>query len=87
MVCDGQRAFCMCCLMKPKAVDKAMEAGVSLKSGGSSNKENSSGGAGNYFVSFKPTVILNAHAAFIFENQFLAYKNPFLASIEYVPKI
>ena len=86
LVCDGQRAFCMCCMMKPKVADKAMEAGVSLKAGTSTGKESSSGG-GNYFVSTKPIVMINLHLASVIENPFLAYKNPFLASVDYVPKI
>ena len=84
-VCDGQRAMCMCSVMMGhKAVDKAM-AGISLKAA-SANKENSSS-AGNYFVSVKSVQALNLPSASLFENQSLAYKNPFLASLEYVPKI
>jgi len=85
LACDGQRAMCMCCMMKPKVSDKAMEAGINLKVASSSNKESSSGG-GNYFTSARSTVALNALSSSIFENKFLSYKNPFLASFEYVPK-
>jgi hypothetical protein len=88
LACDGQRAMCMCrCMLGHRSVDRAMEAGVVLKTGSSSNKENSSGGSSNYFVSAKSAAVLNVHAVSVFENQFLTYKNPFLASIEYVPKI
>ena len=89
LACDGQRAMCMCCCMfgHHKSVDKAMEAGIALKACSSSNKENSSGGSSTYFVSVKPAVTLNLHAVSVFENQFLTYKNPFLASIDHVPKI
>ena len=85
MACDGQRAMCMCSVMMGhKAVDKAM-AGISLKAA-SPSKENSSS-AGNYFVQAKSIIALNLPSASLFENQSLAYKNPFLASLEYVPKI
>ena len=83
-VCDGQRAMCMCCMMGHKAADKPMEAGIALKAASSASKEGSS--SGNYFVSAKPTVILKLHLASVFDNQFLCYKNPFFASIDYVPK-
>ena len=87
LACDGQRAMCMChVMMKADSSDKAMEPAIALKAGTSTNKENSSG-ASNYFVSAKPAVILNLHSASFFENQFLSYKNPFLATLEYVPKI
>ena len=61
VACDGQRAICMCHAFIPKASDNAMKPGINLKAGASSNKENPSGG--NYFVSAKPIVILNAHLA------------------------
>jgi hypothetical protein len=84
VVCDGQRAICMCHAFVPKASDKAMEPGINLKAGASSNKENSS--AGNYFVSVKPAVILNLHLKSLFQNQFFPYKSPFLVLLEHVPK-
>ena len=86
LACDGQRAMCMCYMTGHRPSDKAMEAGISLKAGSSTNKESSSGGGGNYFVSAKSAVTLNLQSATFFENQFLSYNNPFLASIEYVPK-
>jgi len=49
VVCDGQRAICMCHAFVPKASASAVEPGINLKAGTSSNKENPSGG--NYFVS------------------------------------
>ena len=87
IACDGQRAICMCHAFVPKSMGKAMEPGIALKAGSSTSKENSSGGGGNYFVSAKPPVVLNLQLASIFENQHLCYKNPFLAALEYVPKI
>jgi hypothetical protein len=86
LLCDGQRAMCMCCMMKPKASDKAMEAGIVLKAGTSSNKENPSGG-GNSFVSAKPALVLNSPFASFLDDQHLCYKTPFLAAVEYVPKV
>jgi len=64
-----------------------METEINLKTGSSSNKENSSGGGTNYFVSAKPAVILDLQFFYFFENQQLSYKNPYLATLEYVPKI
>jgi hypothetical protein len=85
--CDGQRAICMCHAMILKSSDKAIESGIVLKAGSSTNKENSSGGGSSYFVSAKSTVTLNLNSASILENQFLSYKSPFLAALEYVPKV
>jgi hypothetical protein len=87
LACDGQRAMCMCYAMGHKPADKAMETGISLKAGVSSNKENPSSGSSNYFVSVKPVLAVKLHSASIFENQFLSYKNPFLAAVDYVPKV
>jgi len=84
IVCDGLRAMCMC-TMGHRSADKVMEPGISLKAA-SQSKENSSGG-GNYFVSAKPVVIFNLRLASIVGNQFFLYKNPFLATLEYVPKV
>src|SRR5208283_4955065 len=82
VACDGQRAICMCHAFVPKAADKATEPGITLRAGASSNKENPS--AGNYFVSAKPAVILNAHLTSFFQNQLFPYKSPFLVSLEQV---
>ena len=79
--------MCMCHAMVPKAMDKAMAHGIGIKEGSSSNKEGSSGGAGNYFVSVNSVVALNIRAISILEDPFLSYKNPFLAAPEFVPKI
>ena len=87
LACDGQRAICMCHAFIPKSSDKAMEAGLVLKAGASTNKENSSGGGGNYFVSAKSTIVSRLQLASLFENEYLCYKSPFLAALEYVPKI
>jgi hypothetical protein len=85
LACDGQRAMCMCHVLILKS-DKVMEPGLMIKAGSSANKENSSGSGNNYFVSARPALALNVHAASIFDNQFLTYKNPYLAALEYVPK-
>jgi len=86
LACDGERAMCMCHVMMVKSPDKAMEHGVGIKEGASTNKEGSSGSAGNYFFSPRNIVSLNLHSSSFFENPFLTYQNPFLAAIEYVPK-
>ena len=83
LACDGMRAMCMCSLGH-KAPNKDMVAGINLQAA-IPNKDNSSGG-GNVFDSIKPVLALNLHSASIFDNQYLAYKNPFLNSIEYVTK-
>jgi hypothetical protein len=87
LACDGQRAVCMCRVMMPKSSDKAMESGLALKAGSSANKENSSGGGANYFVSAKPAVNIHLRSASIFEDQYFSYNNPFLAAVDYVPKV
>lgn len=84
VACDGQRAMCMCHAFIPKVSDKAMEPGINLRAGASTNKENPS--AGNYFISVKPAAILSSHLASLFQNQLIPYRSPFLASLEHVPK-
>ncbi len=85
--CDGQRAMCMCHVFIPKLTDKAADStGTFKEPTGSANKENS-GGAGNYFLSAKPHIVLDLRSRSLFDNQPSSYANPFLASLEYVPKI
>jgi hypothetical protein len=86
LACDGQRAFCMCHVMMTKSSDHAMETGIALKEGSSTNKENSSGG-GNDFISSRPTVALTFPSTLFLINQHPCYISPFLASLEHVPKI
>src|SRR5438552_3879880 len=86
LACDGQRAVCMCHALIPKSSDKAMEPGIALKAGSSTNKENAPG-AGSYFISLKTTAALNLPYASFFSNPHLCYKSPYLAAFEYVPKI
>jgi hypothetical protein len=87
LACDGQRAMCMCHIFMPKSPDHSMESSVVFKAGASTGKENTSSGGSNYFVSAKPALALNLPFASFFENQHLCYKNPYLAALEYVPKI
>ncbi len=87
LACDGQRAICMCHAFVFKTSDQAMEPGIALKPGASTNKENASGGTSNNYISLKPAVILNLQQASFFETQYFSYKSPFLAALEYVPKI
>jgi len=87
IACGGQRAICLCSHAKAKVSGKAIESGVGLKVGNSSGKEKeSSGGAGHYL---SRAAYMSAEALRLsshFERQHLRYKNPFLASLEYVPK-
>jgi hypothetical protein len=85
IACDGQRAMCMCHAFIPKMTDKAMEAGLVIKSAPGTNHENPSGGS-NYSVSAKPALALNLKFPSFFEDRYFCYKNPFLASLDYVPK-
>src|SRR5258708_462277 len=77
LACDGQRAICMCHALVFKAVDKAMEVGMGLKTGSSANKEKSSGGSGNYFVAARSIIATNGQPGSTNENQFFLYKSPF----------
>jgi hypothetical protein len=86
LACDGQRAICMCHAFIPKSMDKAMEHGMALKTGGATNKENAPN-AGNYFVSAKSAILLNLPFASVFDNQRFFYKSPYLTLLESVPKV
>jgi len=88
IACDGQRAICLCHVGLHKAANKPMEPGISLKGQtASSQKEEAHGGAaGHYFVSAKVIVSQGLQVASAFENQYLCYKNPYLASLDHVPK-
>jgi hypothetical protein len=84
LACDGQRAICMCHAFIPKA-DISIDSGVMLKAGSPTN--NASSSAGNYFVSTKPLLVLQARTGFLFESPHFCYKSPFIISLEHVPKI
>lgn len=86
LACDGQRAICMCHALVVKSSDKAMEPGIALKAGTAPNKQSTSGGGSNYLVSAKP-VIAGLPITSLFENQYFSYKSPYLAALEYVPKV
>ncbi len=87
VACDGQRAVCMCHHSMVKATSNSIE-GFGFKNNSGSNKESSTpgGGAGNYFLAsnVSPRNVLNT---FIFHREILiAEAEPFLRSIEHVPK-
>ncbi len=86
LACDGQRAVCMCHALVPKGSRQAMEPGMGLRAGGSTHKDNATGG-GNYFISVKPPLALPLLSAFLVENQHFFYRNPYLTALEHVPKI
>jgi hypothetical protein len=81
LLCDGQRAMCMCHIVLPKSADKPLE-GLWLKAG-ASNKENPSGG-GTYFLSPGSTVLVLTLPSFFADRHFL-YNNPSPELIEPVP--
>ena len=84
--CDGQRGMCMCTMFMVKKAPSHSPNQISMPSPSSNHESSSSGGAGSYFVSTKPIVILDSHLSSLFQDQFFSYKSPFLVSLEQVPK-
>ena len=83
--CDGQRAICLCSHMK---VSKAMESSVGLNLRASASKEGSSpGGASHYFSVLLIKTGEGLQLSSLFEQQYLCYKDPFLTSLDHVPKV
>lgn len=85
--CDGQRGMCMCTIFMVKKAPSHSPNQISMPSPSSNHESSSSGGASNYFISAKPTVILNSHLTSFFQDQLFPYNSPFLVSIEQVPKL
>ncbi len=87
IACDGQRAICLCSHTKvAKAQSKPIE-GFGLKANSNGNKEsNASGGAGHYYLAAHLPVQNNLAMRALNDSMFLAYRNPFLRSIEHIPK-
>lgn len=87
MACNGQRAICLCTHTKAKVKNNPI-AGFGLKASSENNKESnaSGGGAGHYYVIAQLSVmdILNRYP--FTQLTLLVDHNPFLKSIEHIPK-
>ncbi|MBP6343290.1 MAG: hypothetical protein KA403_05110 [Candidatus Omnitrophica bacterium] len=86
--CGGQRAICLCSHQQAKVKGNPAE-GYNFKNGSANNKESnaSGGGAGHYFLAAH-LPIKNSLSSSLFESRMvLAYRNPFLKSIEHIPKV
>ncbi len=88
IACDGQRAVCLCTNTAQARGKNISLEGHSFKNNSKSNKESnaSGGGAGHYYLvahshAEQALRILNLHDFMLF-----AYGNPFLRTIDHVPK-
>jgi hypothetical protein len=88
IACGGQRAICLCSHAQSKVKSNAMEA-YGLKNNSNNNKEsNASGGAaGHYYLAAYLFNQNNLTPCSLNDAMFLAYHNPFLKSIEHIPKV
>ncbi len=87
IACDGQRAICLCSHAKSKIKSSPIE-GYGLKSNSNTSKEsNASGGAGHYYLAAHLPIQNNLAVRVLNDAMFLAYRNPFLRSIEHIPKV
>ncbi len=89
IACNGQRAICLCSHTKvAKARSKPIE-GFGLKANSNSNKESnaSGGGTGHYYLAAHLPAKNNLTMRALNDSMFLDYRNPFLRSIEHIPKV
>lgn len=86
--CGGQRAICLCSHRGEAAAKaKPMEASTTYKSAAASQKEAvPAGGAAHYFVAAQTVDAQMLIAAACLEQQYLHYKDPFLSTLDHVPK-
>ncbi len=85
LACDGQRAVCLCTHVQAKAKANSIE-GYGLKAGSESKEANASSGAGHYFMNAYAFANENIRMSRFEAQEFIAYRNPFLKSIEHIPK-
>ena len=85
--CDGQRALCLCTHTQVEKGKGSPIERVSLKANPDSHKEAnaSGGGAGHYYLAAHLPIQNNLAMHALNDQMFLAYRNPFLSSIEHVP--
>lgn len=84
--CDGQRAICLCTHQQAKTKSKPIE-GFGLKANNNGSKEsNASGGAGHYYLTAHLPVQNDLAMRILGDPIVFAYRNPFLKSIEHIPK-
>ena len=84
---NGQRAICMCHHADTNVKSTPLE-GIVLKANTGSNKESSAsgGGAWNYFIASNINAQNVLNVLFLNQQTLLAEAEPFLSSIEHVPK-
>ncbi len=89
MACGGQRAICLCHQTLAKASHQPMEQGVSFRGAGSSPKQeaSSNGGANHSYLVVLLRQVATTQLAAAVEHKYLSYKNPYLATLEHVPKV
>jgi hypothetical protein len=89
MACGGQRAICLCHQTISKTTHQPMEQGASFRGAGSSPKQeaSSSGGANHSYLAVLLRQVVTTQLAAVVEQQYLSYKNPYLATLEHVPKV
>ncbi len=87
MACNGQRAICLCTHTKAKVKNNPI-AGFGLKASSEHNKEAnaSSGGAGHYYVAHQLSIMDIFNKYPFTQTTLLVARNPFLNSIEHIPK-
>lgn len=88
IACDGQRAICLCSQKQAKTKSSPI-SGYGLKASSDANKETSAsgGGAGHYYLAAHLPIQNGLSVRALNDSIILAYRNPFLSSIEHVPKV
>lgn len=88
IACDGQRAICLCSTTQAKVKSNAVE-GFGLKANSGTNKEaNASGGGIAHYYLDTHLLVQNLLKSFSLKDpELFAYRNPFLKSIEHIPKV
>jgi hypothetical protein len=88
IACGGQRAICLCSHQQAKLKNNPAE-GYSFQNNSANSKESnaSGGGAGHFFLAVHLPVENGLNAADFDNVAVLACRNPFLKSIEHIPKV
>lgn len=87
MTCGGKRAICMCSHAKvTQSQSKAIE-GFGMKANSNNKESSAAGGSGHYFLTAHLPMLNELTMRALNDTMLLAYRNPFLRSIEHIPKV
>jgi hypothetical protein len=86
VACGGQRAICLCSHTEAKVKSTPVKGYGFHKSAENNKEASASGGTGHSYLAAHHLLQKLLTALVLNESTYLAYRNPFVSSIEHIPK-